>query len=477
MRRQITVFGARALSFACALVLLAATAAAQQPRPEQGRAEASKQTQAGAPGGFSGLAKQWSPAVVAVMSRRQAEEMAVPIIPGSPFEEFFRRFDGDREPPMRTALGSGFVVSREGHIVTNHHVVQNSADIRVRFSDGTTEVAEVVGTDPATDIAVLKVNGRKELVPIQWGSSEAVEPGDWVIAIGNPFGLGGTVTVGVLSGRARDMPTGQLSDLLQTDASINRGNSGGPLFNAHGEVIGVNTAILSPTGGNIGIGFAVPSHTAEPVARQLIETGKVERGYIGVRIQSITPNLANALGLKEPNGALVASVEPGSPAERAGIVAGDVITRVGPEPIEDARELSREIAGSKPGATVELSVTREGKDRTFSVELARAPAPDQQATGSLGREDTDRLGVAVAPIDKSKAPEPGMEGVVVQQVVPGSPAAANGIRAGDIIVSANGKPVAQPSDLAEAWRNSRQGDRPVLLRIYRDGGYAFVAVG
>lgn len=318
------------------------------------------------PADFSALAREQGPAVVAIMTRQQAEELALPPL----LPEFFRRF-GERElqEQSRLALGSGFVISPEGHIVTANHVVESAAEIRVTFANGSSVAAQLVGRDPPTDLAVLKIEPPRRLSVVRWGDSDAIEPGAWTVAIGSPFGLGGTVTVGVLSAHSRDLRIGKVGDLLQTDASINRGNSGGPLFNAGGEVIGVNTAILSPTGGHIGIGFAVPSNTARRVAQELIEIGAVQRGYLGAVVLSVTPATARALNLGQRRGALVARVQAGSPAARAGLQRGDLITQLGGDEIDSARTLTRMMRDRRPGARLPAVVWRRGRERSFTIVL------------------------------------------------------------------------------------------------------------
>jgi serine protease Do len=451
--------------------------------------------QAAVPTDFTGIVRQKAPAVVAITTRQRVQEReAQPTMEDLPFREFFRRYfdegtgPGLPQPPNlpqpgsrpRQALGSGFVISPDGHIITNSHVVEDAEEIQVVFGERTNVPARLVGRDPATDIAVLKVDPQPNMAAVAWGDSDAAEPGSWAIAIGSPFGLGGTVTVGVVSARSRDIQSGPYDDYIQTDASINRGNSGGPLFNARGEVIGVNTAIFSPSGVNIGIGFAVPSNTARSVADQLIRTGRVERGYVGLRLQEVTPALAQALGRPDGKGALVASVEPGGPAERAGIKSGDVITQFNRQPVESGRDLSRAVAATKPGAQASLTVIRDGRTEELTVTIGqRQEERTQQA--AAGSEDTGkRLGVALAPVPEATRGqlglEPGASGVLIQQVEPNSPAAETGLRAGDVIVSANNQPVNAPTDVASAWAEAQRQNKPILLRVRREGQFLFVAV-
>ncbi len=433
-----------------------------------------------APPDFTSIVRQQLPAVVAIMTRQMAEEQALAMpddLPfGIPFRPFYDERRGVQQRP-RTSLGSGFVITAEGHIVTNNHVVENAAEVEVVFPDKTTFSARLVGRDPPTDLAVLKIDPRPNMAVAKWGNSDAVEPGAWVIAIGSPFGLGGTVTVGVLSARSRDIGAGLYDDFLQTDASINQGNSGGPLFNAQGEVIGVNTAIFSPIGANIGIGFAVPSRTAETIAEQLIKWGRVERGYLGVRLQQVTPALAQALRLRDTKGALIASVEPGGPAEVAGIRTGDVITSFGGRTIESPRDLMRAVAAQRPGTQVQLTLQRAGAVRELTATVGQRDEPARSGPAPDGEGAGRRLGLALAPLDDLARRRSGIEGgVVVQRVEPNSPAAESGLRPGDIIVAANERDVSQPAEVAEEWTKSRGERRPLLLRILRDGQYRFVGV-
>jgi serine protease Do len=439
------------------------------------------------PPDFVAVVKEKMPAVVAITTRQRVEEQeqAQALPDDLPFREFFRRYYGERPEPRRRqerqALGSGFVISSDGYIITNNHVVEDAEEIQVVFGERTNVPARLVGRDPATDIAVLKVAPQPNMTVAAWGDSDAAEPGSWAIAIGSPFGLGGTVTVGVVSARSRDIHSGPYDDYIQTDASINRGNSGGPLFNARGEVIGVNTAIFSPSGVNIGIGFAVPSNTARAVADQLIRTGRVERGYVGLRLQEITPAIAQALGRADDKGVLVASVEPGAPADKAGIRSGDVITQFDGKPVESGRDLSRAVAAMKPGTQASATVIRDGKSQELTVTIGQRR--DEQTARLTAPDDADggkRLGLALSPIpDAARGQlglDPGVAGVLIQRVDPNGPAADAGLQQGDVIVSANNQPVSVPADVARAWTEAQDQKRPLLLRVKREDQYLFVAI-
>ncbi|RWP05396.1 MAG: Do family serine endopeptidase [Mesorhizobium sp.] len=429
------------------------------------------------PNDFTAIVREKIPAVVAITTTQIIQDQATP---GDFFSPFGSPGLGPAQPQVREALGSGFVISSDGYIVTNSHVVAEASEIHVVFSDKETLPAQLVGRDPATDLAVLKIEPRPNMTTTAWGDSDAVQPGAWTIAIGSPFGLGGTVTVGVLSARSRDINAGPYDDFLQTDASINRGNSGGPLFNARGEVIGVNTAIVSPTGGSIGIGFAVPSRTARNVVDQLIRTGRIERGFIGVRLQEITPSIAEALGIPG-KGALVASVEPGSPAEQAGIQAGDVITRFNGKDIQSVHDLTLAAASQKPGTKTTLTRNRGGSQQEIALTIGQRNDEEQQTSAVPKSETADtRLGLSLSPIPDEARQQLGLQpdttGVFVQEVAPNSLAAENGVQPGDVIVSANNRDVTQPSDIQEEWAKSRQLNKPMLFRISRQGQSLFVAV-
>ncbi|WP_454018776.1 Do family serine endopeptidase [Azospirillum sp. Marseille-Q6669] len=415
--------------------------------------------------------------------------------PGSPFEEFFREFrDRQRGQPQQqqaprptAALGSGFIIDPAGFVVTNSHVVSEATEISVTMHDGTKLPAKLVGVDGPTDLAVLKVESKKPLVFAPWGDSEALRVGDWVVAIGNPFGLGGSVTAGILSARQRDIQQGPYDDYLQTDASINRGNSGGPLYNLNGEVIGINTAIYSPTGGSVGIGFAIPSSVARPVVEQLRDHGQVRRGWLGVQVQSVTPDIAESLGMQEPAGALVTSVSPEGPAGKGGVRQGDVITRFNGESIEQMRELPRVVAATKIGSAVPLELVREGKAETLTVTVGELEPQEQVAmSGSSGapRPETtvdskQVLGLTLSQLTPglrdSFSINPDVEGVVVTEVGDASAASERGIEAGDVIVEAGQEPVKTPEDLNRLVDDARsQGRKTVLMLLSRDGDLRYV---
>lgn len=435
------------------------------------------------------VAEQLTEAVVNISTSQRAtgpSGVPLPDVPkGSPFEEFFDDFfnqPGADEGIERkvSSLGSGFVIDGvEGLVVTNNHVIADADEIYVNFADGSKlKVEKVVGRDLQTDLALLKVTPKAPLKDVKFGVSETLRIGDWVMAIGNPFGLGGTVTVGIISAKARDINSGPYDDYLQTDAAINKGNSGGPLFNMDGEVIGVNTAIISPTGGSIGIGFAIPSDTASNVIEQLKLYGETRRGWLGVRIQSVTEDLAGELGVPENKGALVAATEPGSPAEQAGIQPRDVIVSFDGKEVTTMRGLPRLVAQTPVGKVVPVQVQRQGKSLVVSVTIGRLKEQTAEATSQgpgdePAIEDADPgpvLGMTLSEITdelrKQYAIDPKVEGVVVISVEPGSVAAAKNIKAGDVIVEAGQDQVRKPSDIAESIEEIRSGGRSaVLLRI------------
>jgi serine protease Do len=406
--------------------------------------------------------------------------------PGSPFDRFFKQFglpdDQDGEPPMHRhqrrpsmAQGSGFFISADGYIVTNNHVVDHATEVEVTTSDGKTLDAKVIGTDPKTDLALLKVKGDGAF-PFVGFASQAPRVGDWVIAVGNPFGLGGTVTAGIVSARGRDIGSGPYDDFLQIDAPVNHGNSGGPTFNTEGEVVGVNTAIFSPSGGSVGIGFAIASDVVKTVVEQLKDNGSVERGWLGVEIQPVTPDLAESLGVKADTGALVAKETANSPAATAGVKVGDVITSVNGAAVADPKELARRIAALGPKKVAELAISRNGAQQTIDVTLGAMPTEKQQQasleTPSHPAEDSlAKLGMKLA-----RAKE-GEEGVRVTDVDPDSAAAERGIQSGDVILDAGGQSVTRPEQIVEAFTTAKaDGRKAVLLRVKTDQSVRFVAL-
>jgi serine protease Do len=393
-----------------------------------------------------------------------------PGLRGSPLEEMFRRFGGvpGAEAPPRAGQGSGFIVDPEGYVVTNAHVVGAEATVQVVLADGRRLEARVLGRDPATDVALLKVEAGAPLPVVTFGDSDRLRVGEWVMAMGSPFGLGGSVTAGIVSARGRQIGAGPYDDFIQTDAPINPGNSGGPLFNAAGEVVGMNTAIFSPSGGNIGIGFAVPAKMVHTIVAELRDHGAVRRGWLGVSLQAVDPEMAAALGAAEAKGALVNAVEPGSPAARAGLRAGDVITALDGRAVESPRDLAAAVAAVAPGRSVTLALLRDGSAREQRVELGNNPA-NAAPEGKHGRPAQPALGLSLAPRAGG--------GVEVARVEPGSPAAERGLMPGDRIVRAGGREVRRPADVAEAVSSARAAGRAaVALQIEREGRSSFVAL-
>jgi serine protease Do len=413
---------------------------------------------------------------------------AVP--PGSPFEEFLKRHfnqgNGDQghgASREARALGSGFIVDADGYVVTNNHVIDGADSITVTLEDGTELPATLVGTDPTTDLALLKVDAGHDLPALAWGDSDTVRVGDWVLAVGNPFGLGGTVTAGILSARGRDIGNGPLDDYLQIDAPINQGNSGGPTFDQAGGVIGVNAAIYSPSGGSVGIGFAIPSDLAKTVVADLMDDGKVERGWLGVQIQDVTPDIATALNLGTPRGALVAGVQPDSPAKAAGLETGDVIVSFDGHAIETMRDLPRVVAVTPKGKDVAVVVLRKGAERTVTAVVGERAATTQVAAheGAAPSVEPGVLGLALAPMSDEARQQFGLpgqaEGVVIVDVDPDGPAAASGLRPGDVIRQVALDPVTSPAQVADAVAAAKDAKREtLLLLIERDGNAQFVAV-
>ncbi|HEX2943603.1 MAG TPA: DegQ family serine endoprotease [Rhodopila sp.] len=456
-----------------------------------------------APDSFADLAARLLPAVVNVSSTQTITAKNMPNMgpempmfpPGSPFEQFFKNFmnrdrqgQGDQPRPERRAqsLGSGFIVDPSGYIVTNNHVIEGADSVSVTLQDNTTLKAKIVGRDESGDIALLKVDTDKPLPTVSFGDSSKSRVGDWVLAIGNPFGLGGTVTAGIVSARGRDIHQGQYDDFIQTDAAINRGNSGGPLFNMDGEVIGINTAIFSPSGGSIGIGFSIPSNMAKLVVAQLKEYGHARRGWLGVKIQQVTPDIAESLGLKNAAGAMVAGVTDGGPADKAKIRSGDIILKFDGQDVKEMHNLPRIVADTDVGKDVPVVVWRDGKEVTLDAKLAERPSDEQLAAADTGKApdsakptDLAGLGMKVAPIgqelkDKFQLGD-NQKGVVITDVQPNSAAADRGLKPGDVITEVQQNQVNSPADVQKQIAAAKQADRKfVLMLIQREGAVQYV---
>lgn len=451
-----------------------------------------------APESFADLAEELSPSVVNISTTQNIErgeqQPGGPQLPeGSPFEDLFRdlfpngRPNGPGGPRRATSLGSGFVISPDGVVVTNNHVIEDADEITVSFPDGSSYEAKVLGTDPQTDLAVLKIEAEKPLPFVNFGDSDGARVGDWVIAIGNPFGYSGSVSAGIISARNRDINAGRYDDFIQTDAAINRGNSGGPLFNMDGEVIGVNTAIISPTGGSIGIGFSVPSNLAKSVVDQLQNFGVTRRGWLGVRIQTVNEELAEALGLEKAAGALVAEVTAGGPAEQAGIEAGDVILKFDGKDVEEMRDLPRLVADTPVDKAVRVVVFRKGKTQTVKVDIglldegavAAATPSGGDSEGETSTTDVPSVGMTLRPLSSAARTEFGIAeevtGVLVSDVDAEGAAAAKGIRPGDVIVEVGQEPVASPTEVESRVNDAVEADRKsVLFLIQSEGDLRFV---
>jgi serine protease Do len=454
------------------------------------------------PVGFADIVERVKPSVISVKVNINEKVASKddnnnnedsPFQPGSPMERFFRRFGGpDGLPPGMggsprghgaiTGQGSGFFISADGYAVTNNHVVDSADKVEVTTDDGTIYKAKVIGTDARTDLALIKVEGGSNF-PFAKLSDGKPRIGDWVLAVGNPFGLGGTVTAGIVSARGRDIGNGPYDDFIQIDAPVNKGNSGGPAFNTEGEVMGVNTAIYSPSGGSVGIAFSIPASTVKSVIAQLKDKGSVSRGWIGVQIQPVTADIADSLGLKKAEGALVAEPQANGPAAKAGIESGDVITAVNGETVKDARELARTIGGLAPGNAVKLDVLHKGQNKVVNLTLGQLPNSveanadtDNNDKGSATRgTDVPKLGLTVAPANSVAGA--GKDGVVVTEVDPKSAAAERGFKEGDVILEVAGKNVTNAGDVREAINAARTDNKnSVLMRVKSGGSSRFVAL-
>ena len=443
------------------------------------------------PVGFADIVAKVKPAVISVRVKIDKpagvslNEDDAPFPPGSPMERFFHRFgmpnggegNGNGGHHMVTGQGSGFFITADGYAVTNNHVVQDAENVQVTTDDGKSYSAKVIGTDSRTDLALIKVDGKD--FPFVKLSDNAPRIGDWVLAVGNPFGLGGTVTAGIVSARGRDIGAGPYDDFIQIDAPVNKGNSGGPSFDVEGNVIGVNTAIFSPSGGSVGIAFDIPADTVKNVVAQLRDKGSVTRGWIGVQIQPVTSEIAEGMGLKKAAGALVSEPQPNSPAAKAGIESGDVITSVDGNAVSDARDLARRIGTMAPGTSVKLGVLHQGQEKTVTVTLGTLPnekaAANQEKSGAGPDNDMPKLGLTLAPSNKMSGAEG--SGVVVTAVDPSGVAADHGFRVGDVILDVGGKSVSNPSDVRKQLADARkEGKRALMFRVKSGEGTRFVAM-
>jgi serine protease Do len=443
--------------------------------------------------GFADVVEKVKPAVISVRVKVDATAQMMsmndnhevnPMQPGAPLEKFFEQFGGHGMPKgfpqgkrAVTGEGSGFFISADGYAVTNNHVVDHAKTVQVTMDDGSTYDAKVVGSDSKTDLALIKVDANKSFPFVKFADRDP-RVGDWVVAVGNPFGLGGTVTAGIVSARGRDIGSGPYDDYIQIDAPINKGNSGGPAFNTDGEVIGVNTAIFSPSGGSVGIGFDIPAATAKMVVAQLKEHGRIDRAWLGVQIQPVTAEIADSLGLKKAEGAIVAQPQSDSPASKAGIVAGDVITEIDGASIKDSRELARKVGMMAPGTKIKVTLVRKGEIKTLALTLGKMPN-EQHAKADTGDEmssgDSPRLGLNLAPA-KDVAGS-GDQGVAVVGVDPNGPAAERGIKTGDVILDVGGKSVANTAEVRKALSDARTaGKNTVLLRVKTAEATRFIAL-
>ena len=436
------------------------------------------------------LVENVAPSVVTIVAEQSADAVSIDsndlLTPeNTPFKEFFRRFgapndsrDGIERGAPRPALGSGFILEEDGLIVTNHHVIENASGVTVRLDDGREFEAEVIGQDPETDLALLSITVDEALPYVQLGNSDEIRVGEDVAAVGNPFGLGGSVTSGIVSGKGRNIGAGPYAEFLQTDAAINRGNSGGPLFNMEGEVVGVNSAIFSPTGGNVGVGFAVSSNIVDLIVEDLRDDGVVDRGWLGVSIQSMSPEVVAAIGLEDRYGALVSGVVAGGPSDGT-VEIGDVIVSIDGNDISDSRDLPKLVAATEIGSTSALVVIRDGKEMKLNIEVGRHSGNvAAELENETDTPSTPKLGVTVAPLTETARSNSGIEddtsGVVVTSLAPSGPAASAGLQVGDVIVKFGDQPVSTPDSLREAVQDE-DGD-PVLVLINRRGQQIFVAV-
>jgi serine protease Do len=470
--------------------------AARYEAPERGSAAAPpRMMENGTPFSFADLVERVSPAVVSVTAEEKVAQAEGGDMPEG-FREFFRQFGGRGMPQMKpqarkaTSMGSGFIIDKSGLIVTNNHVVDGATKIKVKLPDGRTFDAKLVGTDPATDVALLRVKADKPLPTVEFGNDRALRVGDWVVAVGNPFGLSNTVTAGIVSSIGRDIASQDqpYTDFIQIDAPINRGNSGGPTFDLRGQVIGMNSMIFSPTGGSIGIGFAIPSSTIKDVVAALQAHGRVARGWLGVQIQPVTPEIASSLGLSDPKGALVATIVPESPAARSGVRQGDVIVAINGKDVADAHDVTRRVASLPAGKAAAFTILRDGQRQTVNItigvrkETQMAANFDPQSGAPAGVTATGKamgLGLSALTPEVRRAYnlDESVQGVLITQVDPDSNAAEQGLQPGDVVVSVRNKAVHTPQDIEKNVAEARSAKlKSVLLLVSTDGTSHFVAV-
>lgn len=445
----------------------------------------------GAPMSFADLIESVSPSVVTIQARGTVDPSQLPDMENLPpqFREWLERQFGDQAPPRvqmqpRQALGSGFFISADGHIVTNNHVVAGAEEITVGTADGETYPARVIGLDPQTDLALIKVDGEENFPFVTLDENPHYRVGDWVVAVGNPFGLGGTATAGIISATGREIGNSAYNDFIQIDAPINRGNSGGPTFDLDGNVVGVNSQIFSPTGGNVGIGFAIPSDIAAQIIENLRETGRVSRGWLGVSIQNVTDDIAEALGLDEARGAIISSIVAGGPADRAGFQREDVVLDVNGEPVEGNRDLTRRVAGFASGERVRFRVLRDGREYTLRAELGDRPS-DEELNALPNRGEPEAgvryFGMSLVPLTvehrDARGLDAGVSGLAVESIEPAGEAARKGVLAGDIILEAGGEPVADVDAFRRQVEQARgDGRSAILLLVEGRGGQRYVAL-
>ncbi|MDX8533135.1 Do family serine endopeptidase [Mesorhizobium sp. VK25A] len=432
---------------------------------------------------FADVVEQVSPAVVSVKVKSTVQPTAddgsdgqdgFDNLPDNQQQPGFKHGDGKPRP---VAQGSGFFISEDGYLVTNNHVVSEGSSFTVVTNDGKELDAKLIGTDPRTDLAVLKVDGGNKFTYVDFADDSKIRIGDWVVAVGNPFGLGGTVTSGIVSARGRDIGAGPYDDFIQIDAPVNHGNSGGPTFNLNGQVIGINTAIFSPSGGSVGIGFDIPASTAKLVVKDLMKEGSIKRGWLGVQIQPLTAEIAESLGLKSDKGVLVSNAQDAAPGKKAGIVAGDVITQVDGKDVASPKDLARTIGAYAPGKSVDLAVWRDGKSQTIKVNLGTLPSSDKQASSDDGKQAAPAKVDALADLGLTIAKSDDGKGLIVTDVDPNSDAADRGIQPGDVITAINSAKVSNADDVSKAMTDAaKAGRKAVLMQITRDDSSRFVAL-